>query len=315
MKRYSLAIIFGIIAIAGCKQKKNLEEKEGVAIADFMDAYSKIDLPITIADTNYKRLTDTSTISIEVFTKFIPDTVFTASFGKERKLKLQPIGKITEGSEKYLTTLVSSKSKSVVFLDVFKKDTFSAHMPLLTTNNDKAINSASIDKKLSIILSKEWGNETETMYERTIMAYNNVGTFTTILTETNQPASEAATFVNPLDTFPRLFKYSGDYTKGKNSFLSIRDAATAGSYKFFVKFKNDDEESCEGEIRGEFKTTGDNTGVFTAEGDPCGIEFTFSSNQVKIKENGSCGNYRGIRCFFNDTFTRKRETKTNANKK
>ncbi|MDB5191274.1 MAG: hypothetical protein JWQ96_837 [Segetibacter sp.] len=310
MNKYLFVFLIGLVTVGACKQKKNLEGNEGVAIVDFMEAYPKLKLPFSVSDTNYKQRADTTTISYEVFTKFIPDTVFNSSFGNEKKLQINPIGKIIEGSEKYLTTLVSSKNKSVVFLDVFKKDTFSAHMPLLVSNNDKVINTASIDNKLSIVLNKEWGDETETMYERIILAYNNVGMFTTILTETNKPASESVAFINPLDTFPKLFKFSGDYSKGKNGFLSIRDAGKTGSYKFFVRFKNDNEEACEGEIRGELQMSSETSGAFTGNGDPCSIGFTFSSSQVKIKENGSCGNYRGIKCFFNDTFIKKKETKT-----
>ena len=59
-------------------------------------------------------------------------------------------------------------------------------MPLLISNDDEIIHSASIDKKLTIVVNDEWTVKNDIYYERTIYAYNNVGIFTTVLTETNE---------------------------------------------------------------------------------------------------------------------------------
>ena len=53
--------------------------------------------------------------------------------------------------------------------------------------------------------------------------------------------------------------------------------------------------------------TGETTGQYANTGDPCGLAFTFKGSEVIVKENGSCGNYRDIKCFFNDTYTKKKE--------
>ena len=51
------------------------------------------------------------------------------------------------------------------------------------------------------------------------------------------------------------------------------------------------------------------TAVYAEGGDPCVIDFTFEGNDIVIKEKGSCGNRRGMECFFDDTFTRIKEIK------
>ena len=44
-------------------------------------------------------------------------------------------------------------------------------------------------------------------------------------------------------------------------------------------------------------------------GDPCIIDFTFEDREIAIREQGSCGSHRGIKCYFNDTFTKKKDPK------
>ena len=185
-------------------------------------------------------------------------------------------------------------------------------MPLVISDNDKAADAASIDKKLSIVISKEWTEKNKDLYTRTIYAYNNIGIFTTILTETNDERSNVEKgLVNPLDTFQKKYKYSGDYMNGKKKFLSIRDGKTPSQYLFFVHFENLDEvEPCGGELKGQFKLVSDKAGRFSQTGDPCGIDLSFTGSKVNVKENGSCGNHRGIKCFFNDTYTKKNDTYT-----
>src|SRR5207253_1095457 len=142
-------------------------------------------------------------------------------------------------------TMVKGKSASAIYLSVYDKKRFLANMPLLISNNDEIVNSASIDKKLTIVLNKEWIEKDVLYYNRVIYAYNNVGIFTTVLTETNVAQNTGATVINPLDTFPKRYKYSGDYVKGSKNFVSIRDGKTADSYLIFVHFESDDKnESC-----------------------------------------------------------------------
>ena len=52
-----------------------------------------------------------------------------------------------------------------------------------------------------------------------------------------------------------------------------------------------------------------NAAQFKENGDPCIIDFRFEENEIILKEQGSCGNHRGIKCIFNDTFVKKKETR------
>lgn len=309
--RVFIIVIVCVLAFA-CKDKKSsLTGNQQIDLKDFYDAYPELKLPFTVSDTTMKKVADTAVVSYAVFAQFIPDTLLMPVFGKDKKLVIQPIGKIeVKDKETYLATLVSSKSKSAIYLLVFDKGQYKVNLPLLISNSSDVHEHASIDKKLSVSINKDWTKDNVLFYNRIIYAYNNVGVFTTVLTETNEPRNSAASAViNPLDTMPRKNKYSGDYIKGKRSFVSIRDGAAPGKYLFFVHFDNEKEESCGGELKGEMTMTGERTGTYNDNGDPCVIDFAFTDKQVMVKEQGSCGNYRGIKCFFNDTYTKKKEVK------
>lgn len=317
MLRYLYGLLV-VILIFSCKNnKKSLTGEQHVEADEFFEAYDKLKLPFTVTDTNINKVADTSTISYNVFTQFVSDTIFNTPFGKDRKLKIHPVGKIEqEGKETYFATVVNSKSQSAVYLSVYDSNKFTVHMPLVATDKDNILNTATIDPRLTIVINKEWTDNNELYYDRLIYAYNNVGIFTTVLTETNAEPLPGSSVSNPLDTFPKKYKYSGDYVKGSNSVLTIRDGKSEGEYLFFIHFNNNnDDEPCEGELRGAFNMVSENAAVFNGSGDPCLLDFTFKASQVIVKENGSCGNHRGIRCFFNDTFQKKKEPKPTSKKK
>jgi hypothetical protein len=317
MAKYLVALLF-ITALFACKNKKNASGNETGKAHDIFDAYKQLKLPFTVTDTTMNDVADTTTISYPLFAQFVPDSIFNNPFGKDRKLTIHPIGKIeVKNKETYLATYVSSKSRSAIYLPVFNKKKFTVSMPLIASNDDATTDAASIDKKLSIVISREWKEKKEDLYSRTIYAYNNIGTFTTILTETNEERNNVEkAFVNPLDTFQKRNKYSGDYINGKKKFLSIRDGKTPSQYLFYVYFKNlNEEDPCGGELKGQFTMVSEKAGTYSQSGDPCGIDLSFSGNQVTVKENGSCGNHRGIKCFFNDTYTKKKEPRPSSKKK
>ncbi|HEX8334530.1 MAG TPA: hypothetical protein VF622_18035 [Segetibacter sp.] len=312
MRKYLLLFVV-ITAVFACKdKKKSLTGTTTVEVGDFFGGFETLKLPYSVADTNINKLIDTSTITQAVFNKFVPDTLLSSAFNKEKNLVIHPVGRFeNKGKETYLVTHVRSKNKSAIYLLVFDNNKkFSSSLPLLTTNPDKEIvYSSTIDNRLAISLTKEWKQENDLLYSRVIYAYNNVGVFTVVMTETNDQSHLATNINNPLDTLPKTNKYSGDYIKGKRSFLFLRDGKNPSTYRFYVRFENDDEEPCTGELKGEIVMQTDNSAVFSENGDPCVVDFSFSKNQVKVKEQGSCGNHRGIKCFFDDTYTKKKEPK------
>lgn len=316
MKKY-LVLAIMLLSLAACKNKKKLSANQHVEANEFFKAYNDLKLPFTVSDTNMKQVADTNTISYAVFTQFVPDSIFNTPFGKDRKLTIHPIGKIEQkGKETYFTTLVNGKNGAAIYLSVYDKNKFTASLPLVVSRTDNKVATAGIDKKLSIVINKEWTIKDEIFYNRIIYAYNNVGIFTTVLTETNEDRRAEKTISNPLDTFPKKYKYSGDYVKGSKNIVSVRDGKKPGEYLFFVYFQNDNkEEPCGGELRGMMKMISEKAAIYQGESDPCKLDFNFSATEVKVKESGSCGNYRGIKCFFNDTYTKKKEPKNTLKKK
>ena len=112
--------------------------------------------------------------------------------------------------------------------------------------------------------------------------------------------------INPIDTLPRKNKYSGDYVQDKKNFISLRDSKKPNMYAFFVHFEKN-EASCTGELKGEMKMKNTTTAQYTGNGDPCVIDFKFEGNEIVVKEQGSRGNHRGIKCFFDDPFVKKKD--------
>ena len=123
-----------------------------------------------------------------------------------------------------------------------------------------------------------------------------------------------AEVINPIDTFSRKNKYSADYVKNKKDYISIRDARKPGKVLFFVHFEKNNGE-CTGELKGEAALTSSNTAVYSAGGDPCVLQFTFSSSSVTMKEVEGCGSRRGLRCLFEGNYPRKKEIKAKQSKK
>lgn len=306
-----------LMSLLACKDKKKLSGNQHVEADEFFNAYDELKLPFNVSDTNFTIVADTNTISYAIFTQFINDSIFNTPFGKDRKLIIHPIGKHEEkGKETYFATLVTSKTNSAIYLSVHDKNKFTASMPLIISNNDEKVTTATIDKKLTIVVNKEWTIKDDIFYNRMIYAYNNVGIFTTVLSETNEDRRAEKSVTNPLDTFPKKYRFSGDYVKGKKNILSVRDGKKPDEYLFFIYFENDnEEETCGGEVRGVMKMLSEKAGVFQGQGDPCQLDFSFLANSVSVKETGSCGNYRGIKCFFNDTYSKKKEIKIPLKKK
>lgn len=318
MNNMKICISF-FIAVAlflSCSNKKaSLSGSEKIEIKDFLDGFKDLKLPFFVYDSNASKLSDTTIISKEVFSQFIPDSILSSDFNKEKKIQIHTIGKYeVKNNETYVLVNVSSKKLLVTYLLVFTKEKmFSAGIPLYKSSFDSKYNySTSLDKRLTINFTKSIKSASnEILYYRTTYVHNNAGTFTIVLTETNDNQKKATVISNPLDTFPQKYKYSGDYIKNETNFISIRDGSKPMVYKFFIHFENKNTE-CTGELKGELTMTSLDKGIFSEKNGPCVIDFTFSGREIKVKERGVCGSYRGIKCFFNDHFTRK---KTSKNKK
>lgn len=305
-------ILLSLFIGVGCKSDPiDLSGKTTVKEKDFLAAFKPISLPFSVADTNIDAKADTFVIGKEVFLQFYPDSAFSNIMGKTKIYTIHPIGLIDKEKEKYLLFIIkeNKKRKRLVVLVANEKNQFLASKELLNNfEGTEYHRSLSINKEPTFLISREkMGKANDILFTRAGWVYNDAGFFMVVINDSNEDPAKTAV-INPLDTLPKLNKFSGDYIKDKNNYVSIRDGKDQNTYLFFILFEKSNG-ACKGELKGEFKLIKPSEGLYSKNGDPCLIDFTFNSNQLKIKEQGSCGNHRGIKCFFDDRYTKKREPK------
>lgn len=305
-----LIIFLSTIIVYSCSNDPiDLSGKTTVKEKDFLGAFKPLTLPFSISDTNIDAKADTILIGKEVFKQFYPDSAFSSFMGKTKVYTIQPIGLIEKEKEKYLLLLIkeNKRKKRLVVLVTNEKNQFLASKELL--NNFEGFEyhrSLSINKEPTFLISREkMGKANDLLFTRSGWVYNDAGFFMVVINDSNEDPTKTAV-INPLDTLPKLNQYSGDYLKDKNNYVSIRDGKDKNTYQFFILFEKSNG-GCKGELKGEFRLIKPAEGIYSKNGDPCLIDFIFSANQLKIKEQGSCGNHRGIKCYFDDRYTKKRE--------
>ncbi len=304
-------IFFIFIMLIGCKPKKidlsgetKIDEKEFIAI------FKTLPLPYFVSDTNLDKHADTVSIGLKVFEQFFPDSMLTTMAQKKGLFKIHPVGIINKPKEKYLLFVIKEKKKMRLLTFVLnEQNEFMAGKELLNNAHKTDYHfTLNINKEPTFLISQEKINkENQLLFTREGWIYNDVGIFMVVTKDSNEDPSKTAV-INPIDTIPALNKFSGNYYKDKKNYLSVRDGKNANHYLFFIHFEKNNG-SCTGELKGELKLNSPKTGVFSQNGDPCIIDFDFAGNSIKLKEQGSCGNHRGIKCFFDDVYTRKKETK------
>lgn len=305
-------ILLSLFIGAGCKSDPiDLSGKTTVKEKDFLAAFKPMTLPFSVSDTNIDAKADTLVIGKEVFLQFYPDSAFSNIMGKRNIYTIHPIGLIDKEKEKYLLFIIkeNKKRKRLVVLVTNEKNQFLASKELLNNfEGTEYHRSLSINKEPTFLISREkMGKANDMLFTRAGWVYNDAGFFMVVINDSNEDPAKTAV-INPLDTLPKLNKFSGDYIKDKNNYVSIRDGKDQNTYLFFILLEKSNG-ACKGELKGEFKLIKPTEGLYTKNGDPCLIDFIFNSNQLKIKEQGSCGNHRGIKCFFDDRYTKKREPK------
>jgi hypothetical protein len=95
----------------------------------------------------------------------------------------------------------------------------------------------------------------------------------------------------------------------KRNFISFRDGKNNSVLRFFVHFEKDNG-NCKGELKGEARFVSPSVVRYVANGDPCSLEFSFGDKNVRMKELEGCGNHRDIRCYFDGTYSKRKETNT-----
>ncbi|CAN5516421.1 hypothetical protein BH10BAC2_BH10BAC2_41800 [soil metagenome] len=314
-----IVVCFAVALLFSCKDEKaSLSGNEPVDPTDFIAAFPALKLPYKVADTNMVKVADTTRISYIVFSGLVPDSALTSLLGKTvNKSMIRPVGKIEKENETYLLADFTQNKKTTLVAFLFdKKYTHLGDLVLLKQGvKDGYFNSVNITSEPTFIISKEKYIGNELMYTRNGYAYNNGSAeFTTVMTDSNEDMKRMNEVINPIDTFPRLNKLSGDYIRDKKNYISVRDGNSTGKYQFFIHFEKSGGD-CTGELKGLMTMRDATHGYFQESGDPCEIDFSFTTASIIVKERGNCGNHRGIKCFFNDTYRKKKEPKPAAKRK
>lgn len=314
MKPWFSALL--LLFLLACKEQKiDFSGDVPLKAEDFLTAFPKITGTYLIADSNITRKADTTRIGYKALSQFVPDSVMADYIGKDKKTVIKPVGIIEKEKENYLLlNFTRQKKTTCVVVVTDKKLKYLAAKELLTNQQSGGYyRFVSINKEPTFMINREKSSPDNTLkFTRSGWVYNDAGIFMLVVTDSNEDPEKTAV-INPIDTLPRMNKLSGEYVVNEKNYLSVRDGKDANHYLFFLHFEKD-RGSCVGELKGIFKVNNTGNAQFTENGDPCIIDFKFSGNYVTVKEQGSCGNHRGIKCFFDDTYRKKREPKVKKKK-
>jgi len=310
--RRVLIMLVSLVLLAGCKKKKkqvSLSGEDPVESGDFIAFFQPLSLPITFNDSVFlKKDKDSLRINYAIFTQFVPDSIIAKVFGKGIKPSLYPAGRVEVAkAETYLfAKAIAGDNKAMYVLAFDKDEKFITGIPLLwPPRNSTNTQSLGMDRKFALTRSVTKKNPDGSSSEGKDVYVLNADAKNFMLIMTDALDDRPTELVNPIDTLARKNKMSGDYTNGKWNIVSIRDGSRPDLLRFFIHIEKNNGE-CTGELRGEAKIRTSQFAEYRKDGDPCIMEFRFSSNSVTLKETG-CGTYRSLRCLFDGKFPRKKE--------
>ncbi|MBO9684553.1 MAG: hypothetical protein J7502_18110 [Flavisolibacter sp.] len=303
-------VLIGLV-LWSCNSRKS--EETGFSYEKFSELFPSEQLSYQLTDADLLSNKDTTSIRSAEFEAFISDSVKKKLFGKTTNVKYIALARVKapKNTSYYIIKAING-NKRVALLVPFTNNQFDAAFPFLIPDNDATTKQTStIDKSNAIIKGvsqqKPGGKVAE---GREVYQYvPEAKQFTLLLTN---PLNNTAEVINPIDTLSRKHKYSGDYLKDKENFISIRDGRSSNELLLFIHIEKGD---CTGEIKATLLLASSTTGVYRQSGDPCELSFQFKGNSVVVKEGGGCGSRRGLDCSFNGTYTKKKEAKTKTTKK
>lgn len=313
-----LIVFFICFLIVACKNSKpDLTGNTPIKAKEFFGIFKPLPIPFTAYDTNIYAMADSVEFSPKLLKQFIPDSTYSQLNLKEKD-QLFPVGKIEKNNENYLVFNQKNNKKIWMHVLVFNKELQYAGYKTLLNNHpaNGYLNSININREPTFITGREKINKSTNhiLYTRTGWAFSlTAGVFAQVVTDTNEDEQKNNTIINPIDTFKANNKYSGDYIKNNKNFISLRDGKNENEYLFFIHFEKNNA-ACVGELKGTLQLKTKTEGVFAVNGDPCVIDFTFHGNTIEVKEQGTCGNYRNITCYFDDSFTKRKTSHPKTHK-
>lgn len=314
MYRIGLAIVSCLLLACGGEDRKSKEGKtttDESTGATFGDRFKTITVPYQLSDTVLLSNRDTATLPLQYLDGLVLDSTLKQIFGKTNGIKYTPLGKAEEKTKgNYYVIKAVSGSKKAAFLLVFEKEgQHGATVPFLVPDTDETTSQSSvIDKRYVVTKTVTKRANNEVVGEgKEVLAYDaKEKKFSLIMTDLLN--DNPAILVNPIDTFAKTNKFAGDYWANKKNLVAIRDGRHANQILVYIHTENS-EGDCKGELKGEFIMTSTTTAVYRQGGDPCVLQLTFAGNSVSIHEQSGCGNYRGLDCPLDGSFTRKKEEK------
>jgi hypothetical protein len=311
MKRIAclLLVVTGLISCGGEKKHSSTPE----TVSDFIELFPPTQLPILVTDTS---LTKKAKDPAALHSQFVPDTVTEKVFGKSSQLKIYPLGRIKGPNKEsfLLAKAFSGNHKAALLLCFDGKDKFQVSMTALDLDANPATQqSFSLDKKFTISKMITRKNADGTISDGKDVFVLNEPSRSFVLIMTDALDEKQMEMINPIDTLSKKHKFTGDYAKDKKNLISIRDNKKTDRLTFFVHFEKPD--GCSGELKGEARFTSPNTVLYRSNGDPCSLQFNFSSTSVTMTELDGCGSHRDINCVFEGSFPKKKELKPKPKKK
>jgi hypothetical protein len=313
-----LLLVTSVVFFVCCHQKKGASGGAAVKVDadDFLAMFHPLTLPVNFPDSSLTRKRSDSSLSIQIFNQFFPDSLLQKYFGKSTKPRLFASGKlVVKDAETYLFVKALTPSKKLMYVICLDKEgKFTTGMPVVIRDDESEIKyAASVDNKYAISIARiRRDAEGRSFFIRTVYVYSE-GVFTLIMTESNEGKPRIGQIYNPIDTLSHKHKFTGDYLEDKRNFISFRDGKNNSVIRFFVHFEKDNG-NCKGELKGEARFVSSSLARYIANGDPCSIEFNFSEKSVRMKELEGCGNHRDIKCYFDGLYTRRKEAPVKPSK-
>jgi len=307
-----LALLF---LMESCKDKKKVLQPGDTPedIVEFMEFFELTAGTIEFDEKMLlRREKDSLAISRKVYSQYIPDSCWNRVLGKSAKPRFFPLKRVVgKKGETYLFTKLVPVGKPIILVSVIdrEKKYITSMTAFSLDKRENTTQTGNFDRRFMLNLITQLKQSDGTLAEgKDAYAYDEeLTSFVLVMTEALD--DRVKEIINPIDTLPRKQKYSADYTRDKMNIVSFRDGKKPDRLLFFIHFENKSGD-CKGELRGEAQFVSANRAVYKRQGDPCSLEFIFSSTSVRLQETSACGNYRGLDCAFEGSFPRKKLSKT-----
>ena len=299
-----LALAIGMLGACKSKPKNVNDEDRVLTFADFREYFPEAALPYRLSADSLRQLPDSLALKAKVVKQFLPDTLTAGVFKAADKPKFFPRAFMRFNDMQFLVVEGAAKSGSAAWVLVYdKRDTFLTRHLIARTGGRSTIGTV-LDTRYNFRITTETRRAPGQFSTREdVYSTDADGRLALILTNSDEPANPVV--YNPIDTFPRKHKYSGNFGTGEMNLLAVRDGETPQEFLFYIHFSRD-KGACTGELDGVGKFTGANTGQFRDKNSSCILDFKFSNNKVTVSER-NCGAYRGITCMFEGSYPRKKK--------